>query len=178
MGSVEGAGTYAEGATATLTATANEGYEFVSWTVGEEVLTENPLTLTVDKDIEVVATFKAVEVVVPTYTVTVVVNDSAMGSVEGAGTYEEGATATLIATAMPGHKFVNWTIGEEVLADNPLTWIVSEDVTIVATFKPTVATDLEDVEGNTVHVEKIMRNGRIYIRVNDQVYTVTGARVE
>ena len=61
-GTVTGAGTYEEGKTATLTATANEGYEFVNWTVGEEVVsTENPYTFTVNADIALVANFKAVE---------------------------------------------------------------------------------------------------------------------
>ena len=61
-GTVTGAGTYEEGKTATLTATPAEGYEFVNWTVGEEVVsTENPYTFTVNADIALVANFKAVE---------------------------------------------------------------------------------------------------------------------
>lgn len=58
-GTVEGAGEYEEGAEATLTATANEGYEFVNWTVdGTEVSTKNPYTFNVTADVEVVANFK------------------------------------------------------------------------------------------------------------------------
>ena len=58
-GTVEGAGEYEEGATATLTATANEGYEFVNWTKGEEVVsTENPYTFTVNADVALVANFQ------------------------------------------------------------------------------------------------------------------------
>ena len=45
MGSVTGMGTYDKGTTVTLTATANEGYRFVSW--GDEV-TDNPRTMTAD----------------------------------------------------------------------------------------------------------------------------------
>lgn len=45
MGSVTGMGTYDKGTTVTLTATANEGYRFVSW--GDEV-TDNPRTVTAD----------------------------------------------------------------------------------------------------------------------------------
>ena len=61
-GTVEGAGEYEEGATATLTATANEGYEFVNWTKGEEVVsTENPYTFTVNADVALVANFEIVE---------------------------------------------------------------------------------------------------------------------
>ena len=61
-GTVTGAGEYEEGKTATLTATANEGYEFVNWTVGEEVVsTENPYSFVVTADVALVANFKAVE---------------------------------------------------------------------------------------------------------------------
>ena len=66
-GTVEGAGEYEEGAEATLTATANEGYEFVNWTVeGTEVSTENPYMFNVTADVEVVANFKEAAVVEPT----------------------------------------------------------------------------------------------------------------
>ena len=61
-GTVTGAGEYEEGKTATLTATAAEGYEFVNWTKGEEVVsTENPYSFVVTADVALVANFKAVE---------------------------------------------------------------------------------------------------------------------
>lgn len=66
-GTVEGAGEYEEGAEATLTATANEGYEFTCWTVGEDtVSTKNPYKFNVTADVEVVANFKEAAVVEPT----------------------------------------------------------------------------------------------------------------
>jgi hypothetical protein len=178
MGSVAGAGSYEEGATATLTATAAEGYEFVNWTVNDEVLTDNPITLTVNSDITAVATFKAIEVVVPTYTVTITANDTTMGAVTGAGTYAEGTIATLTATPNEGYEFVNWIVDDEVLTDNPLNLIVTSDINIVATFKTYVSTDLENTDHKTEQIEKILRENRVYIRVNDQLYTITGARVE
>ncbi len=65
-GTVEGAGIYEQGAEATLTATAAEGYEFVNWTVdGVEVSTENPYKFTVTADVALVANFKAVVVEEP-----------------------------------------------------------------------------------------------------------------
>lgn len=51
------------------------------------------------------------------------VNDSAMGSVSGMGTYNKGTSVTLIATANEGYRFVSW--GDEV-TDNPRT--VTADV--------------------------------------------------
>ena len=48
-GTVTGVGIYTQGTTATLTATANEGYTFVNWTEnGEVVSTDNPYSFTVN----------------------------------------------------------------------------------------------------------------------------------
>ena len=175
MGSVEGAGVYEEGATATLTATANAGYEFVGWVIGADTLTSNPLELVVDADITVEAVFAALPL--PEYTVSVTV-DPVMGSVEGAGVYEEGATATLTATANAGYQFVSWTVDGEEYTENPLYWSVDKDVTVVANFKSTVTTDAENATGDAVQAEKIMRDGVMYIRRAGDTYTTTGARVE
>lgn len=54
-GTVTGGGTFAENATATLTATAKEGYKFVKWQDGN---TSNPRTITVTKDETYTATFE------------------------------------------------------------------------------------------------------------------------
>ena len=175
MGSVEGAGIYEEGATATLTATANTGYEFVGWVVGADTLTANPLELVVDADITVEAVFAALPL--PEYTVSVTV-DPVMGSVEGAGVYEEGATAILSATANAGYQFVNWTVDGEEYTENPLYLSVDKDVTVVANFKSTVTTDAENATGDAVQAEKIMRDGHLYILRAGDTYTTTGARVE
>ena len=70
-GSVEGAKEYKQGEQATLTATAAEGYEFVNWTKGEEVVTENPYTFTVTADVALVANFKkSVQTITLSYDIT------------------------------------------------------------------------------------------------------------
>ena len=67
------------------------------------------------------------------YNVTVTAEN---GTVEGAGEYEEGATATLTATANEGYEFVNWTKGEEVVStENPYSFVVTADVALVANFQ-------------------------------------------
>ena len=81
-GTVEGAGEYEEGAEATLTATANEGYEFVNWTVnGTEVSTKNPYKFNVTADIEVVANFKEAAVVEPTIETVYFINNKSWSKV-------------------------------------------------------------------------------------------------
>ena len=175
MGIVEGAGTYEEGATASLTATANAGYEFVGWVIGADTLTANPLELVVDADITVEAVFAALPL--PEYTVSVTV-DPVMGSVEGAGVYEEGATATLTATANTGYTFVNWLVDGEVYTENPLLLTVESDITIEATFQPSVPTNTESVDTNQQNVEKRFQDGHLYILRDGDTYTTTGARVK
>ena len=125
-------GTYDSGSTATLTAVPNDGYEFVNWTVGgKEVSTANPYTFTVNDNITLVANFK--EAAAKSYTIT---TSATNGTVEGAATVVEGESVTLTATANPGYKFVNWTVGGvEVSTDNPYTFIPTEDATVVANFE-------------------------------------------
>ena len=121
-------GQYEAGATDTLTATANRGYKFVNWTVGETNYTENPLTLTVNSHLIVTANFEAL----PAYTITATVNNEIMGSVTGAGTYYDGETVTLEATANTGHAFVDWSNNETA---NPLTFTATENVNLTANFE-------------------------------------------
>lgn len=128
MGTITGAGNYLAGESATLTATANAGYRFVNWTVGEETKTENPLTLTVNSDLTVIANFEAI----PTYTITASVNDENMGAVEGAGTYYEGEKVSLTATPKQGYAFVAWS---NDATDNPLVFTATEDVELTANFE-------------------------------------------
>ena len=128
MGTVAGAGNYLAGESATLTATANAGYRFVNWTVGEETKTENPLTLIVNGNLTVTANFAAL----PQYTITATANDAAMGSVTGAGTYYEGEEVTLKAIANPNHEFVDWNNGA---TEATLTFVAAKDSAVVANFK-------------------------------------------
>ena len=126
-GTVTGGGTYNEGATVTLTATAATGYRFVSWQDGN---TQNPRTVTVTGNATYTATFEAIP---PTqYTITATSNNTAWGTVSGGGTYNEGATATLTATAATGYRFVSWQDGN---TQNPRTVTVTGNATYTATFE-------------------------------------------
>ena len=59
-GTITGAGSYAEGSTCTLTATANTGYNFINWTKnGTVVSTEQSYSFTVTEDASYVANFEA-----------------------------------------------------------------------------------------------------------------------
>ena len=173
MGTVTGEGRYVEGTIVTLRATANEGYTFVGWYDGDNVLATTPeYTFTLNADVTFNAVFEALPVY---YTVTGMPNDSTMGEVFGSGEYEENATATLTAQAYDGYHFVRWSNGETTPT---ITFTVTEDVTVIAIFEVDTnpqaidETDLENVtiysaetriivtgaEGKTVNVYDI--NGR------------------
>ncbi|MBR3609279.1 MAG: hypothetical protein IKL50_05290, partial [Bacteroidales bacterium] len=134
MGSVEASTLEViEGNTVILTATANDGYRFVNWTVaGEEVSTDNPYTATITAETAFVANFEAL----PVYAVSVSSNDDTMGTAEiSASEAIEGKTVTLTATSNPGYLFVNWTVaGEEVSTDNPYTATITAETAFVANF--------------------------------------------
>ena len=119
-GTVEGAGTYVEGTSVTLTATPAEGYHFVKWS---NESTTNPLTITVTEDIELQAIFD-----INTYTVTTTAEN---GTVEGTGTFTHGATVTLTATPNFDYEFVKWS---NESTENPLTITVTKDVELTAIF--------------------------------------------
>ena len=112
----------------TLTAIANEGYEFTGWNDGN---TENPRTVTVTSDTAFVAIFTEA---VSTPTITLTVNDETMGS----ATYTlDGNTAVLTATANEGYSFVIWSDGN---TENPRTVTITSDTAFMAIFTEAVST--------------------------------------
>ena len=175
MGVLTGAGTYAEGTIVTLTATPNEGYAFVNWTVnGVAVATTPEYTFTLVSDTTVTAVFEALPVY---YTVTGVANDDAMGYVLGSGEYEAGATATLTAQANTGYHFVSWSNGH---AEPTITFTVTGDITLTATFEadqPATGIDESDMDNVTIYSNE----RTIYVRGAEgkdvNVYDVNGRTI-
>ena len=162
----------------TLTATPNEGYSFVNWTVnGKEVSTDNPYTVAVTSDIEYKANFIS-------YKVTVV---SGEGGTAKASKTQVGynAQVTLTATPQEGYSFVNWTVnGEEVSKEATYTITVTNDIEYVANFisyKVTVVAG----EGGTAKASKtqVGHNGQVTLTATPQEgysfvnWTVNGEEV-
>jgi len=130
---------YNAGEKVTATATAKEGYEFVNWTVdGQEVSTKTTYELTVEKNTELTANFKAKAPVEEKFTVTARVNDSKMGEAKidpDKAEYVKGEKVKAIATAKEGYKFLNWTVDGKVVSDKAeYTFIVDRTVTLKANF--------------------------------------------
>ena len=124
-GMVTGGGTYLGGQTATLTATANAGYEFDHWNDGN---TDNPRSFTVSEDVSYTAYFATAS-----YTLTVESEDEAKGTATGGGTYNYGETASISATPAEHYEFAQWSDGN---TENPRTVTVTGDTTYTAQFSP------------------------------------------
>jgi hypothetical protein len=100
-------GTYDEGTVVQLTAVANPGSAFQSWS-GDIAGSVNPITVTMDDDITVTANFEPV--VVPQFTLTAdIVGDGSVVLDPSDGTYDEGTVVQLTTVAGPGSSFDKWS---------------------------------------------------------------------
>ena len=177
MGAVAGGGQYEAGTTVQIAAVALEGYVFKKWSDDN---TQAIRSVVMDKDITLTAYFGSVEL--PKFKVTLSVNDEKMGSVEGAGEYEQGSKATIKAIAKEGFQFVKWS-DENTAATREL--IVDKDVDLTATFEalpevtytifvtandPTMGTVTGDGvygENATVTIQAIANEGFQFVKWND-----------
>lgn len=133
-GTVTGGGTYEQGQSCTVRAIANSGYTFANWTEnGNEVSTNANYSFTVNSNRNLVAHFTAQGT--NTYSINISANPSNGGTVTGGGTYEQGQSCTVRATANNGYTFVNWTEnGTQVSANANYTFTVNGNRNLVANF--------------------------------------------
>src|SRR3972149_6899708 len=123
--------TYNSGETVTLTATANSGYTFSSWS-GGATGTTSPVTVTMDGNKTVTANFTQN----PLYTLTVNISPTAGGSVTknpNKTTYNPGEMVTLTATANSGYTFTSWS-GGAMGTTGLVTVTLDGNKTVTATF--------------------------------------------
>lgn len=138
-GTITGGGTYANGATVTLTAAANTDYVFVAWTEnGAEVSTADTYTFTATTNRTLYAKFEAVPQTV--CTISASASPLAGGTVTGAGDYNNGAEVKLTATANSGYKFVAWTENGAVVSDKAeYTFTAVTNRSLIAKFEEEAA---------------------------------------
>ncbi len=158
-GSVTGGGTYNEGATVTLTATPNSGYEFVNWTSGTTtVSTSATYSFTANASASYVANFRTAAPT--TFAVTTTANPASGGTATFAvgtnpatssATVASGTVVTLYAVANDGYRFVNWTKnGVEVGTDATHNVTITEASDYVANFeKEATTTEYPTPTGDT-----------------------------
>lgn len=114
-----------------MSAEASEGYEFMKWTLGNDVLsTESSYDFKPLEDAALTASFALRQ-----YDVTVE-SDPDQCTVHGAasGIYSHGTKLTLVAEPLIGYEFAQWEDGEgTVLSTDPvLDWTVTADATLRA----------------------------------------------
>ena len=140
-----GGGSYAEGATVTITADADPtGQRFKEWTVNSGGVTlANPqaqsTTFTMPANaVEVTATYEALPV--DTYSITVQ-NDGKGTASANVNSAQQGAAITLTATASSGYRFKEWQVvsGGVTIANNSFT-MPAENVVVKAIFEDIPAT--------------------------------------
>ena len=71
------------------------------------------------------------------YEISTLSDPSIGGTVNGAGTYNVGATCTLTAIANANFTFSNWTENDSIVSDDEIyTFLVNRDRTLIAHFQP------------------------------------------
>ena len=137
-GTVSGTGSFAEGASVTLTASPNEDYSFEGWSTSDVNISghenENPLTFTMpNKAVSITANFTACT----KHMVTLAANNNEYGSVYGGGLQCDGSV-TVTATPETSYRFVNWTYtstGAEASTDAEYTFTLLADISLTANFE-------------------------------------------
>ena len=149
-GTVTGGGTYQQGQSCTVSATANSGFTFTNWTENGNVVSTNAnYTFTVTGNRTLVANFT-----VQNYTISVSANPTNGGTVSGGGTYQQGQSCTVHATANTGYTFTNWTENGNVVSTNAnYTFTVTGNRTLVANFiqqQFTITATADPTNGGTI----------------------------
>ncbi|MDR2408326.1 MAG: leucine-rich repeat protein, partial [Bacteroidales bacterium] len=111
---------------AVILATPEAGYHFMQWS---DSVMNNPRTITVSSDTSFTAVFAAI--IPEMYNVTVLANNTSMGTVTGDGVYAVNSNATISATPNTGYHFVQWNDG---ITNNPRTITVISDISFTAIF--------------------------------------------
>ncbi|NLG96801.1 MAG: hypothetical protein GX491_05530 [Chloroflexi bacterium] len=152
-----GADSYHNGTVVTLTATANPGYSFKSWT-GAEPQTEPHVTkVTINAAKEVTANFETV-----CYALETAVDPAGTGTVKvnttpncGQDKYTHGTKVSVTAEPGVGNEFTSWTGADE--SDKATTTVtMTANKKVTANFKKacfTLTTEIDPVNGGTVTVQ-------------------------
>lgn len=119
MGTVAGAGNYGKGSTATLTATPNDGYLFVNWTKGGELVSnDKTYSFKVTEAVELVANFEEAAEEVHNVTVSYVCGGNKIADDQTVASVGETTAKTVEAPAIFGYTFASWTLGAGVTSTN------------------------------------------------------------
>ena len=174
-GAVTGDGNYEYGQECTVSATADRGYDFVSWTEDGNVLTtEASYSFTVTGVRTLTANFE-----LQTYEITAAADPEEGAVISGAGLYKFGEEVTLTVTPNEHFRFQSWMEGDEVVSEDPTyTFIAEKSRNLVAHLVNTMGVN----EGqDDLQVYPIPTAGELYIEGAGlrqiQVFNALGQKV-
>ena len=133
-GTLAGAGTFANGATVTVSATPNAGFVFTNFTNnGTIVSTSSSYQFVLAGNQTLLANFTAV--VPGKFGIVTLSSPPAGGATTGSGSYNAGTPVTVSATPNAGYTFVNWKDnGAIVSTSSNYQFTVAGNRTLTATF--------------------------------------------
>ena len=130
-GTVSGAGTFTNSQSATVTASANTGWNFTGWKEnGTTVSTNATYTFSVTANRTLTADFSQIQ-----YMISTSANPTTGGSTSGGGTFTNSQSATVTASANTGWNFTGWKEnGTTVSTNATYTFSVAANRTLTADF--------------------------------------------
>ncbi len=136
-GTVTGGGVCERGKSTVITAVSNSDYQFVAWYEnGAAVSTDASYTFTVNRDRTLTAAFESLgKPPAATCVISVSASPASGGTVTGSGSYQQGSSVTVFATANSNYRFVRWTEnGIQVNTSASYSFTVGSDRALVAEF--------------------------------------------
>ncbi len=118
---------YTSGETATLQATPNTGYHFVSWS-GDASGTSDSTTITMTSNKSVTANFA-----INTYTLSITASNGLVAKSPNKSSYDYGEIVTLTATANYGYSFSSWS-GDASGTSSTTTVTMNSNKSVTANF--------------------------------------------
>ena len=162
-GTTSGAGSFAPGASSTVTASANSGYTFVNWTEGTTIVSTDAIyTSTLNASKTLVAHFELTS----GFTLNAIATNGTVAQNPNLVTYNNGSTVQLTATPNSGYVFSTWS-GDATGTENPITVTMNANKTVTANFLPV---------GNGFTLNVVANNGNVMKNPDMAIYT-NGASV-
>lgn len=123
-------GTYefTEGTIVNVAPIPDNGYRFVDWTLDGQMITDNPINVTMNADHSLTAIFEALPPPPPgKQHLTIVAINGQTNPVAGTYELDANSSATITATPYTGYKFKHWLL-DNVIAGTVLTITVLMDM--------------------------------------------------
>lgn len=133
-GTSTGGGYYFIGDSITISAIPEEGFYFVNWSVGDSIVTTDPIHSFVKQTSNdtIIANYEPYS-----YNLTLIPQPVEGGNVSGGGVYEYGEAVTASAEPSPGYAFNYWLRGTSIVSYSPVYNLTmpNSDLELTAVFE-------------------------------------------